>query len=323
MEDPTKMLHDLEGKWSGLTIADDFVFGKVMLDEGICREVIEAILGVPIERIEYVGREESLDASPQSKAVRLDAYVRDEAGTVYNVEMQKVDTRELPQRSRYYQSLMTVDQLRRGERYRTLRDAYVIFVCGFDPFGLGRRVYSFQNMCRDVPGLELGDGAHVLFLSSTAHERAGSAGVDELLDYIAAGTVSGELSSRLDAAVDRVLDDRKLRLEYMWSEVRDQLNIDKGRDIGLEQGRAEGLERGRAEGMEQGRAEGMEQGRAEGLERGLEQGRTEGEKTGRAQGESRLAKLVSTLAANGRTDEALRVASDEGLRERLYKELGI
>ena len=56
-----------------LTIKDNFMFGAVMLDEEICREAIERILGVPIARVE-VDREKSIVYHPKYKGVRLDAY---------------------------------------------------------------------------------------------------------------------------------------------------------------------------------------------------------------------------------------------------------
>ena len=343
-DETAELLGGIEREWERLTIANDFVFGKVMLDEGLCAEVLEAILGVPVERVEYVGREEVLDASPEGRGVRLDVYVRDGAGTVYNVEMQTTNTRELPRRSRYYQAMMTFDQIGRGEPYRSLRDAYVIFICGFDLFGRGRRVYSFENRCVGDEGLALGDGAHILFLSASSPTQPGEGPrLNELLDYVASGEVTGELSSKLDAAVERVLDNRSWRLEYMMLAVRDQLNIDKGvemgrkigLELGLEQGKAEGLAAGRAEGIEQGKAEGLAAGRAEGLEQGkaeglaagraegLEQGKAEGLAAGRAEGERRLSALVSQLVAEGRVEDVARATSDAEALGRLYEEFGM
>lgn len=86
-QEAEQILQDLTKQWESLTITNDFVFGKVMLDEELCREVLEAILAVPIERIEYVGREDDLDETPAGKSVRLDVHVRDGEGTVYNVEI--------------------------------------------------------------------------------------------------------------------------------------------------------------------------------------------------------------------------------------------
>lgn len=311
------IIHAVEQRWEQLTIANDFVFCKTMLNADLCREVLEAILGVPIARVEYAGRQEQLDASPEGKSVRLDVYVRDEAGTVYNVEMQSTDTRELPPRSRYYHAMMALDQLQHGDPYRSLKESYVIFICGFDPFKLGRRVYYFENTCHDVPQLTLNDGTKTIFLATSVPRGQGEEGdrLNELLDYVASGTVSGSLSARLAQEVAQVLDNQKWRMEFMLLEVRDQMNFDRG----VLYGRAEGLAEGVAQGREQGLAEGVAQGREQGLNEGIARGR----EAGLAQGEERFARLVATLIENKREHDIPQASRDDRYRGALYREYGI
>ena len=74
--------------WEDLTIQDDFMFKAVMKSKELCMSVLEAILDEPIHDIKYLGEELSLKAGYESKGVRLDVYVEDEAHTVYDVEMQ-------------------------------------------------------------------------------------------------------------------------------------------------------------------------------------------------------------------------------------------
>ena len=94
-----------------------------------------------------------------------------------------------------------------------------------------------------------------MFLAATA-PREGDAPdrLNELLDYVASGSISGELSGRLDAEVARVLDNKKWRLEYMIQQVREQLSYDRGEAIGLEKGEAIGREKGEAIGLAKGEA---------------------------------------------------------------------
>ena len=44
----------------------------------------------------------------------------------------------LGKRARYYHSQMDMDILASGQEYKELPPAYVIFVCDFDPFGMGK-----------------------------------------------------------------------------------------------------------------------------------------------------------------------------------------
>ena len=252
-QDVRNLVQELEARWKSLTIANDFVFGKVMLDEDLCKDVLEAILATDIEKIEYVGRQDAIDVTEDGHGVRLDVYVRDDRGTVYSVEMQATNTHELPQRSRYYHAMLALSQIGKGAPYRSLRDSYVIFICGFDLFGQGRRVYSFQSRCEDDPDLCLNDGVHTIFLAATSPtEPQEGPRVNELLDYISSRKVTGELSSRLNEAVEHVLDNRKWRLEFMMQAIKDQLNVDKGRELGLEEGRRLGT-RGTSSGSKKAR----------------------------------------------------------------------
>ena len=151
-ETTIERIQAIDADWERLTIKNDFVFCKAMLDPELCRDVLEAILQVPIERIEYVRKQETLDTEPDNKGVRLDVYVRDGEGTAYSVEMQSSNTYELPQRTRYYQALIAFDQIGRGEKYNRLKASYVIFICDFDPFGDGRRVFVRYTVSNKTAG---------------------------------------------------------------------------------------------------------------------------------------------------------------------------
>lgn len=63
-----------------LTIKDDFMFGAVMSDPENCRELLEMILRISIDRIE-VSQEKSIVYHPEYKGVRLDVYAKDGENT--------------------------------------------------------------------------------------------------------------------------------------------------------------------------------------------------------------------------------------------------
>ena len=121
-----------------LTIVDDFMFGAVMRDPTLCKPLLELVLGVKIRKIEYPELQKTIDARYGSKAIRLDVYVEDEAGTVYDVEIQTTEKKHLPKRTRYYQGVIDLHILEKGEDYTALRKSFVIFICTYDPFGKGR-----------------------------------------------------------------------------------------------------------------------------------------------------------------------------------------
>ena len=132
-------------KFEELTIADDFMLAKVMLNKELCRQFLEMILSIRIREITYLQEQKNIDNDYDAKSVRLDVYVDDEKGTVYDIEMQVGRKGNLPKRSRYYQGAIDMGLLEKGKDYARLPESYIIFICTFDPFGTGQNLYTFFN----------------------------------------------------------------------------------------------------------------------------------------------------------------------------------
>lgn len=105
----------------------------------------------------------------------------------------------------------------------------------------------------------------------------------------------------------------------MLQEVRDQLNVDKGRELSFK----EGHERGLAEGHEAGLQEGHKAGLAEGHAAGLQKSHEAGLQEGLNEGELRFANLATRLIEEGRAADVARAGSEVRFRESLYRQYGI
>ena len=71
-----------------------------MQDAELCQELLQRILpDLDIDHIEYPELQKSIKTDVDAKSIRLDVYVKDKKGTVYNIEMQTTDTKELPKRN--------------------------------------------------------------------------------------------------------------------------------------------------------------------------------------------------------------------------------
>lgn len=77
-----------------LGFSNDFMFGHIMQDPKICKPFLERVLGIKIRRIEYLEMQKGIDLNTDSKNIRLDVYVEDDANTVYNCEMQTTSNRK-------------------------------------------------------------------------------------------------------------------------------------------------------------------------------------------------------------------------------------
>ena len=159
-------LYSTEKTIQDLNLEDDFLFAKVMSDREICRKVLEKILKEPIKDVVIPATQRTIDILYEGKGIRLDVYVNDDKGTVYNVEMQRGKRRELPKRSRYYAGSIDLDLISSGMPYTALKKAYVIFICTFDPFQEKRHLYTFENIFREDTSLTLQDESIKIFLNT-------------------------------------------------------------------------------------------------------------------------------------------------------------
>lgn len=245
---------------SELPLHNDFMFSQVMRSEEICKLFLEALLGFEIDHIVFIDRQKDITDSYEFHGIRLDVYLKDEKGTVFNVEIQ-VDRRDdLPKRVRFYQSSIDRAELPKGADYSDLSDSYIIFVCDFDCFHIGKAVGERVSFLKgtDVP---YEDGSHVYFLNSHYTERNADKSILEFLDLIRTNDVSKSYETPLGQKAQRrmqeVRSDKELEVSYMTfaQKMMDERWI--GYMDGREDGRREGQEEGHRKGREEGRREGI------------------------------------------------------------------
>ena len=241
--------------WNEIGISDDFMFGKVMEKPELCGKLLETILGIEIEKIEYPERQKAIDIAKESRGIRLDVYVAGD-DAVYNIEMQAQDTRELPKRARYYRGLIDLNLIEKGASYNNLNRSFIIFICTFDGFGKARHRYTFENMCLEEKDLPLCDGTTKIFLNAKGTMNDVSPELKAFLDYVAGKKSDDGFVKEVDEEVKRVRKNTKWRRDYMTLLMRDREKYEQGRKEGHREGREEGRKEGREEGRTEGRTEG-------------------------------------------------------------------
>jgi len=208
-----------------LTIKDNFMFGAVMCDERNCRRLLELVLGFPIARVE-ISREKCIVYHPEYKGVRLDVYAKDEHNTHYNVEMQAAAHAALGKRARYYHSQIDMDMLVAGKEYSELPNAYIIFICDFDPFKQGKYRYTFRNQCLENPETFLEDGSETIFLNTRGENPDEvSPELVKFLKYVRADLnestedFEDEFVVSLQKSVQDIKQSRRMEERYMLTEL--------------------------------------------------------------------------------------------------------
>ncbi len=228
-------------EWETIGISDNFIFGKVMRDKRLCKKLIELILGIKVNRIEFPDVEKTLEITDDSRGIRMDVYVEGEgeggAETVYNIEMQTVNKDVIPKRSRYYQGMIDLGLIERGELYGKLKKSYVIFICTFDLFHKGRHKYSFQNRCDEDNGITLGDETYKIFLNTKGTMDDVDQKLKAFLDYVSGLSTNDDFVKELQDRVAKIKLNTEWRREYMTLRLRDIEMKEEGRA----EGRAEGV----------------------------------------------------------------------------------
>jgi len=223
--------------FSKVTLTDDFMFSKVMRDKEFCKPFLETILEMKIKEINYPESQKTIDIGLDAKAVRLDIYADDGEGTVYNIEMQQSRFRDVPKRSRYYQGIIDINILEKGETYHKLPNSLIIFVCTEDFFGLDLPIYRFKYMCTKAPELFLNDGTEKIFVNiNTSKINQLTPRQRSVYNYLKDEVTSDEYTQRLHQKVQDVRQNKEWRREYMTLEMM----LDEKREEGLEQGLEQG-----------------------------------------------------------------------------------
>lgn len=222
MSDLTKQEAIIQKKWEESTIQNNFVFSKTMeMNPDLCQQLVENILDEKIESISYPEREKVLENRIDSKGVRLDVYLKDNADRVFDLEMQVSSSSDnLAKRIRYYQGLIDEENLKRGEHYDKLNPTYIIFICPFVPFKKQNQyIYTFRDRCDQVPSLILPNDAVKIFLSTKGKEGKISSELKNFLNYVENGVVEGSFVQKLDKAVYAIKTNEKARSIFMGYEM--------------------------------------------------------------------------------------------------------
>ena len=218
----------LDEKWENATIANNFIFYKVMRNNpDICKELLEILLEFRIERIE-MSQEEEINIDFDSKGIRMDVYAKDADGLkVYNIELQASDTKELPERSRYYQGIIDVDLLKSGQKYKDMKTSFVIFICVDDIFGAGLPKYTFENLCQEDPKIKLNDRAYKYFFISKNCDRILDERQKAFLRMVTENKASDDFTDKIKSLVDDAKRNTLWRKQFMeWEREKTYIRED-------------------------------------------------------------------------------------------------
>lgn len=222
-------------KFDDLTFADHYIFEKVLQNKEICQELLERLLKIKIEHLEYPEIEKTISPYYETKGVRLDVYVKD-SNKVFDIELQNANDVDIHLRTRYYQSMLDTNNLLKGEHYSNLPESFIIFICNYDPFGKNLPIYSFENHCLENPDVILKDKCNKKFFNATAYKKEKDVEISAFLEYICNQKTVDDFTNRINSLVEKIKQQEINRKEYSTVNIHDQDNFLRGKREGISQG---------------------------------------------------------------------------------------
>lgn len=224
-----------------LNLCDDFLFDVVTEDMQSCKDILEIILGRELKAIYNKEGQKVIHNLPGKRGIRLDFYVEDMDGSLFDVEMQKENVGNIPKRTRFYRALIDAPLLKSGEEtFDSLKPAYIIVICNFDLYGRGLYRYSFPNVCNEAPDLTLGDGCQTIILNTQGKNADKTApALIEFLHYVRDSSGanirpdSDEKLKRLHRKICKIKNSKQMEVAYMKMEERDRLIREEGKNNGI------------------------------------------------------------------------------------------
>ena len=222
-----------EEKWERATLANNFIFYKVMRHHpDACKHLIEMLLNIKIESME-MHNEEVIDLDHDSKGIRLDVFVKD-INKMYDIEIQAANTDDLPKRSRYYQALMDLDTLKTGQEYKELKNSHVIFICLDDIFKRGIPIYTFDYTCKEDGETKLDDGAlKHFFIAKTCAKMIKDKEIKSFFEFLISNKATSDYTSDLNKYVTDAKHNMQWRVQYMTWERQRTYDFNAGQEKGI------------------------------------------------------------------------------------------
>lgn len=225
-----------EQKWEQATLANNFIFYKVMRHhQDACKRLLEMLLNIKIESIS-MNTEETIALDFDSKGIRLDVFVKDEK-RMFDMELQVANTQELPERARYYQGVMDVDTLKAGQRYKELRESHIIFICLEDIIENGLPSNTFVSISLEDGKTRLKDRAYKhFFFAPLCAKMIKDEETKAFFEFLISNKASTNYTDELKIYVSDAKQSTENKRQYMEWERQRTYDFEDGKEAGYAEG---------------------------------------------------------------------------------------
>ena len=188
-------IEELIKQIQAMNLFDDIFTSVVFKDEGACLHLVRQLMQNPKLNIIAFRTQDTIPMLI-SKSPRLDFIAEDDKGTIYEIEIQRLEEPAPARRVRYYSSVMDSELLRKGVSYDKLPEVYLFYLSQKDIWQKGQTVYKLEQSLRFGDELmPYENGLHTIYVNAAIDDGSNIAKLMQYLKTAKAGDDSqGELS---------------------------------------------------------------------------------------------------------------------------------
>lgn len=144
---------------------DDFMTAVFERNSKAIERVLNVILHKEdLQALEVITQREYKNPVTGGRSIKLDVYVKDLDGEIYDVEVQRTDEGADVHRARFHSSMLDTRMLKKNQKFKQIHDSYVIFITENDYFGNNLPLYSADRVIREL-NIPLEDGSHIIYVN--------------------------------------------------------------------------------------------------------------------------------------------------------------
>ncbi len=151
-----------------LTLFDDDLMSMVFDGNILATELLLRIIlkRDDIKVISVVGQKELENPIVDGRNIRLDILVQEQQGKIFNVEVQRSNEGANKKRARFHSSMIDSRMLKAGQKFKELRESYVIMITQKDYIGYGLPIYTINRHVEEL-GTVFQDGSHIIYVNGS------------------------------------------------------------------------------------------------------------------------------------------------------------
>ena len=217
-----------------LRLIDDDFMCMVFEDARCCQEVLGIILDKKDLIIKETDIHREIKNIANERSVVLDVFATDSEGKKYNIEVQRNNSGAIPQRARYYSSIIDVSMTFEGESYKDIAESYVVFITENDVLAGGLPIYHIERVIRETNQL-FNDKEHIVYVNASM--RYGESELERLMHDFYCTSPKDIHNKEIARQVTyfKESEEGKFKMCKIMEDIKNQ-GIEQGIKQGVEQG---------------------------------------------------------------------------------------